>query len=340
MRRKGEDAQGESRAEREHMEKDMMSTKARIVGLDMFRIFLVVLVLAFHSNIHFQCSYGILDNFVSMGAIAMTGFFMLSGFSLYYMHESEDILVFNNVKRFYKKRLTGIIPSYYMIGLLYCVFCGPESVLQNLLLAPMEAMGIQAAYPSTFGLTHNGGTWFISCLLMCYLLFPFMKGCIGQMEAKSRLILLALLGGVMLYSPIVVWRFQLGSIYSNPFFRIIEFLIGVLLASHRKEIDRIGWLKGILFNRALIVAETAVMVLGVSLAYGLDIARGNYMLYSWICLPLFSAMLVGLSGGGKEEMGAGKQDFSVSEQYMLCIFPGTAFHMACHEKTNRDYGHS
>ena len=67
------------------MEKDIVSTKMRIIGLDVFRIFLTMLVFAFHSNIHFQCHYGILDNFVSMGAIAMTGFFMLSGFSMFYV---------------------------------------------------------------------------------------------------------------------------------------------------------------------------------------------------------------------------------------------------------------
>lgn len=283
------------------MEKDIVSTKMRIIGLDVFRIFLTMLVFAFHSNIHFQCHYGILDNFVSMGAIAMTGFFMLSGFSMFYVHKYDDMQAIVNVKKFYRKRLIGIIPSYYVIGLFYCIFCGSESVLQNLLLIPMEALGLQSAYPFSFALTHNGGTWFISCLLMCYLLFPFMKGCIEQLGAKSRFLLLGLLSGIILYSPIVVWRFQLGSIYSNPFFRIIEFLIGVILAAHRKDISQIGWLKKILYNRVLIGGEILVLILSVSLAYDLDIGRGNYMLYSWICFPLFSVMLIGLSGGVKKQ---------------------------------------
>ena len=281
-----------------YVEKDAAVTKGRIIGLDVFRILLAALVLAFHSTIHFQCYYGILDSFISMGAIAMTGFFMLSGFSLFYVHGDDDMHTFANVKGFYRKRLIGIMPSYYIVGLLYCFFCGNESPLQNLLLAPMEILGLQSAYPSTFGLTHNGGTWFISCLLMCYALFPFMKECIGQMGAKSRFVLLVILGGIMLYSPIVVWRFQLGSIYSNPFFRTNEFLIGMLLASCMKGIDRIGWLRKILYNRASVAAEAAVLVLGVSLAYGLGIGKGNYMLYSWICLPLFSAIIIGLSGSG------------------------------------------
>ena len=132
----------------EHMVKDKM-IRSRIIGLDIFRIFLAAYVLAFHSNIHFQCYYGILDNFISMGAIAMTGFFMLSGFFLFYVYESDDMHALANVRRFYRKRLIRIMPSYYIVGLFYCFFCGTESPLQNLLLAPMEILGLQAVYPST-----------------------------------------------------------------------------------------------------------------------------------------------------------------------------------------------
>lgn len=305
----------------EHMVKDKM-IRSRIIGLDIFRIFLAAYVLAFHSNIHFQCYYGILDNFISMGAIAMTGFFMLSGFSLFYVYESDDMHALANVRRFYRKRLIGIMPSYYIIGLFYCFFCGTESPLQNLLLAPMEILGLQAAYPSTFGLTHNGGTWFISCMLMCYALFPFMKECVVQMGAKERLVLLGLLAGIMLYSPIAVWWFRLGGIYNNPFFRMLEFLIGVLLESHMKEISQIVWLRSMLYNKAVIVAEMVAMVLGVSFAYGLGIGKGNYMLYSWICMPLFSTMLIGLSGSGgvKQEQPWGGKAISYLSDICYAFF--------------------
>lgn len=48
------------------------------------------------------------------------------------------------------------------------------------------------------------------------------------------------------------------------------------------------------------------------------------MLYSWICLPLFSVMLIGLSGG-KAEAGAGKWNFRISKQFMLCFFLAKLF---------------
>ena len=58
----------------------------RIVGLDFFRVILAVLVFVFHSNMHFGCDYGIFNHFARMGAIAMTGFFMLSGYALTYSY--------------------------------------------------------------------------------------------------------------------------------------------------------------------------------------------------------------------------------------------------------------
>ena len=55
----------------------------RIIGLDLFRIGLAILVFLFHSHIHvLKCDYGFMNTFIDMGAIAMTGFFLLSGYVL------------------------------------------------------------------------------------------------------------------------------------------------------------------------------------------------------------------------------------------------------------------
>lgn len=53
----------------------------RIIGLDIIRISLMLLIYLFHSHMHYHCDYGLLNSFISMGAIAITAFFMLSGYS-------------------------------------------------------------------------------------------------------------------------------------------------------------------------------------------------------------------------------------------------------------------
>lgn len=39
----------------------------RLVGLDILKIVLALIVLMFHSVMHLGCNYGILQNFMSMG---------------------------------------------------------------------------------------------------------------------------------------------------------------------------------------------------------------------------------------------------------------------------------
>lgn len=94
--------------------------KERLIVLDILRIFLVLIVFLFHSNIHLDCEYSFLTPFISMGAIAMTGFFLLSGFSLFYINnENSDFNDSLSIKSFYRKRLLGIFPIYWFIVIVY-----------------------------------------------------------------------------------------------------------------------------------------------------------------------------------------------------------------------------
>lgn len=267
----------------------------RLLGLDIYRIILAIVVLAFHSNMHFGCDYGFLNPYIKMGGTAMTGFFLLSGYSNYYAYAEKDMSRLSEIKKFYKKKAVGILPSYYITALIYVVFLGGEPFMDNVVLAPMEILGIQSVFSSTFGLTHNGGTWFVSCILLSYSIFPFLAAVIRQMKRKSKICLLAAAAAVLLYAPFLVARFELNGIYPNPFFRIIEFMLGMILASLAEDIKNCRFHK-VLFHKAVLLGEGAVMILGVTAAYRLGIAHGNHMLYSWICLPAFMLIVVGMAG--------------------------------------------
>ena len=85
---------------------------------------------------------------------------------------------------------------------------------------------------------------------------------------------------------------QTDSIYSNPFFRGLEFFIGVLLCSLP---IRAGIAKA-LATWKVFVAEAVLLVAGISIAVRLNIFVGNYMLYDWIVIPLFACMILTLAG--------------------------------------------
>ena len=83
-----------------------------MIGLDLFRVIAAFTVFLFHSSIHMGCTYGIFQDFVSMGAVFMTGFFLLSGFVIFKTYSKREITKISEIKNFYLKRLITLIPVY------------------------------------------------------------------------------------------------------------------------------------------------------------------------------------------------------------------------------------
>ena len=264
----------------------------RAAGLDLFRVVAAVMVLLFHCHIHHENSFGPLTGFVSMGAVFMTAFFMLSGYVLFLTYKDKSLVQAPALKKFYLKRIFGIFPLYLVVAVLYVVTLGQESSFQNLVLLPIEVLGLQSVFSTLFPVSHNDGTWFISCLLLAYLFFPLMQEVVKQMSTRTKWMALAVCTAILFWSPLVVHTFKTDSIYSNPFFRGLEFFIGVLLCSLP---IRAGIAKSLATWKALIV-EVLLLVAGVSIAVRLNIFVGNYMLYDWIVIPLFACMALTLAG--------------------------------------------
>lgn len=91
---------------------------------------------------------------------------------------------------------------------------------------------------------------------------------------------------IMIISPIVQRHFHLASIYDNPFFRILEFMEGGIVASMSYKIQKKSIsLKDIVW---LLITIT-ILIVGVGI--GDVIAPRDYMLANWIVLPCFSVLL-------------------------------------------------
>lgn len=261
----------------------------RNIGLDLFRVSLALLIFLFHSNMHFDCHYGIFDHFARMGAIAMTGFFMLSGYALN-LSNKNVLTDISEYKKFLLKRLISIVPLYYFVAIIHVLFFSSDSWQSELLLFPIEALGLQSFFSSLFTVSHNGGTWFISCLLPCYLLFPFLQWLFRNLSGKEKIVLGGAILSILFISPIVQRHFMLASIYDNPFFRILEFSIGVLIAVLHDE--KHEWMRLDIFrNKLILLLTVALLVTGVS--YGDIFFPGcDYMLMNWVVLPCLIVMFL------------------------------------------------
>lgn len=62
---------------------DFRELKRRYVGLDIVRVVSAFVICMFHTTVHLGANYGIFQGVSIMGAVFMTMFFMLSGFSLF-----------------------------------------------------------------------------------------------------------------------------------------------------------------------------------------------------------------------------------------------------------------
>lgn len=237
------------------------------------------------------CGYSYLNDFVSVGAIAMTGFFMLSGYALRLVYGEQDLIEKHNLAKFYVKRLLSIIPLYYAFALIYILFFGHESLTENLLLFPIEALGLQSTFTSLFSVSHNGGTWFISCILIAYVLFPFFQSIFKQIGERSKVIILL---GCIIIEFIAIADSKLFHaywLYDSPFYRILEFTCGLLIAD--LNINYNNKVLHILRSRWMLVLSFIVMVVGVSF---IQHKKGinDPMLLNPVVLPCFVAMLISL----------------------------------------------
>lgn len=257
----------------------------------MLRISLAILIYMFHSWMHFGCNYSILTDFVSVGAIAMTGFFLLSGYTLRLVYGEQNLMEKHSLGRFYLKRMLGILPLYYFVALLYIVLIGRESISENLMLMPIEALGLQSTFSSLFSVTHNGGTWFVSCLILAYVIYPFLQTVFKQITIRYKMMLLLIFVFLDIWASVISSRFSTAWTYDNPFYRILEFTCGLMVAdiniSYNNKILKF------LRNGWTLICGIIVLIAGVSLMHHFYNYE-DYMKYNIIAIPCFIVMLFSL----------------------------------------------
>lgn len=267
--------------------------KKRLIGLDIFRIVAAFVVYTYHAALLFNCDFGIFKKFANMGALFMSGFFLLSGFVIFSTNKQKNLMKVAELKPFYLKRFVGLMPPYCFITLVYMLFYAEETVRERLYLSPIEFLGIQSAFPALSGILHNGGTWFISCLVFCYMLYPFFQEIVKQLSMKGKLIIIVVCSIILIVYPLVAWKLMM-SLYSNPFFRIPEFFIGVALSSLSEDLTE-KKMPSFFFSLKAFVIELALLIVCITLTVDTKHIVKDCTLYNCITLPFLIVMLLSLS---------------------------------------------
>ncbi len=202
----------------------------RLFFIDFLRVASAFIILFFHSILHMGCWYPYLQCFFAQGATVMTMFFLLSGFIVSAQYGNKSLMDLPSMTKFYKKKLFSIVPIYlifYAIHVIY--FSGPNSLRQNLILFPIELTMTQSWLEGLGHLSHNGGTWFISCLVFSFLSVPFLNEIFRQLTNQKRLGLIIFLSFMVIYVPIAARLLGAPNLYDNPLLRCGEFAIGMLV---------------------------------------------------------------------------------------------------------------
>lgn len=268
-----------------------MTSKINYPGLDIFRIILAMMTFLFHTSYHLKISFGKLDHFINISHISMTGFFMLSGFLLYLSNKNKDLSDVNDIFHFYKKRILEILPAYLFFTIFFMIFKCGDSFKDVIILLPVELIGFQSVFHSLTSYFHNSGSWFISCMFICYIVFPLILTIFKQLSDKARIIMFTSIYFILVYAVIVEHYFLTEDIYRSCFFRVLEFSLGSLLCSLIPFLTKKLNVSNIKCFYSFFIFFVYIAILSVTHCIT---GSNNAMFYNFINIP-FYALLITIS---------------------------------------------
>lgn len=205
--------------------------KINIDSLTATRAFAALLVVIFHfANINTGISY--IDRFFKNGNLAVSYFFVLSGYIMYLSYVDN----YRGYKNFIQRRVARIVPLYW-VALIPVTFLTVYSSIKgfpptfNLGLAFLNNATFTQLYSEKYLYTLNTPGWSLCVEMFFYLLFPFF---LKFQKARINLFI-----GVTIFTYIssaiihnVLIKHSSWQLFANgsPLLHLNQFLIGMLAA--------------------------------------------------------------------------------------------------------------
>ena len=186
----------------------------KLDDISQFRSQLMGLAIIWVTLYHMNFSFAPIRVFTMLGFTGVDIFLFLSGLGLYYSMCKND-----SVLSFYERRAKRILPTYYLIGLLYSFIYNNDSVITY--LWRYTTLGFW-----TDGVYHE---WFTASIIFLYFVFPFL---FYSIKAKGNIVFypIILISSLLaLYACFV----NISSINAPHFYllyRMPVFLCGIIIA--------------------------------------------------------------------------------------------------------------
>lgn len=269
----------------------------------------------------FPASNSLLKPIITAGPIAVSYFFVLSGFIMavaYYAPLKHDNAANFNTWKYWLARLARIYPVY-LVALLLMIAANLRGDGSDPLTVALSLSMLQAWIPG-YAMTLNSPGWSISVELFFYLSFPILLFIVRKDRLK-QLLLISLI--VWLLSQVVqTWLHNLPNyapasplhefIYYNPLMHINTFMIGFVTGVYFCD----GKFNGLnnRWNGLLALLVTTAICLALIYETSLEAAAGLLIDYNnGLIAPLFLALIVILA----QNNGLIKKVFSIPVLLLL-----------------------
>lgn len=289
----------------------VISPKRELHALTGLRFFAAFSVVIYHfGQPLFAGAAAPIRSLAGTGYIAVSLFFLLSGFVLSYSYLNRQGDMRGSRRGFWAARFARIYPAYLLAFLL----AAPTNLLWTLhvnhgaagalklVTGGSAVLGLVQAWTPWTAWYWNYPAWSVSVEAFFYLSFPFLAPLVGRVQKKSTCVLamfglwiIALAAPVALYlarhittAPGLNDHLQM-AVEFTPLLRLPEFLIGVLLS----RFFVLGFAIRPGLSRGLSYASAALVVAVLCFSAGIP----HPILANGLLAPLFAVLILSLAYG-------------------------------------------
>ncbi|MFA5432940.1 MAG: acyltransferase [Candidatus Paceibacterota bacterium] len=259
-----------------------------IPQLNSLRFFAAIAVVIFHfGKWSYPFNNGILNDYASAMNLAVSFFFVLSGFIMITVYEHLKIFSWKNTIKFYLKRIIRIVPLYIIALLLVSLGYLFSSNIELSIINFVESLFFLQAWIPTDALILNFTGWSLSVEMFFYLLFPFIVPFFLSKKNVFKATVIFWIINSLLFIFLYLWLGQSNVAVNNfikyfPLLHLNQFLIGMLAGKI--------YLKGIKGGNLIFLLALLFLIIYLPYISNNSLITINH---NGILAPVFALVIIG-----------------------------------------------